>query len=123
MRKIFIGVMLLISMTGSSFATWSSKYSMLTEYATRIADAIKVDIDEHTLTDGQIYTYLSSLVSYDNRIWSATIGFSPEFFKNRENRQWWISKQWQNNYKQSRKELYAPYVWRNMDNLLTAASP
>ena len=75
-----------IALAGQS---WSMKYSMLISYSKKIATAIKQDIDEKKLTDAQVYTYLTSLVSYDNRIWSATLGFHPLFEKG-DTVNWWF---------------------------------
>ena len=121
MRSLLILWFIVISPVSMAGQSWSMKYSMLISYSKKIASAIKQDIDEKKLTDAQVYTYLTSLVSYDNRIWSATLGFSPSFFEKGDARNWWLSDTWQSNKSRSNKALYAPYVWRSMDNLLAAS--
>lgn len=113
---------LVLIFTLAAFAQgFSSRYEMLTVYADNIAQHIIEKIHEKDLSEAQIYTYLSSIVAYDNRIWSATLSFSPSFFKQDGLEDWWSADGWKSNQSKSKKALYAPYVWRSMDNILAAS--
>ena len=123
-NMLFVLMSLSIMLTSAVAADadkFDEKYGMVTDYAALVAKEIKSKMSKHQLSEPEIYTLLSSLVSYDTRIWSASVAFTPSLLQDYVNSDWeGFDSPWHYYLVDDDKRLYAPYVWRANGNLLHA---
>ena len=121
MKKILICCCLLFQAFADDISEKEAQYGMIVDQTQVIAEEIKLKLDKDALNENEIYTLLSSLVSFDTRIWSAALAFTPSLIDDLEKAKWsGFEKPWHYYNLSDGKKVYAPYVWRSNNNLLHA---
>lgn len=122
MKKIVMVLCLIWSqISADELSDREEKYGMVVDYSQIIANEIEDKLDKNTLNENEIYTLLSGLVSFDTRIWSAALAFTPSLIDDFEKVSWTgFERPWHFFEMSDGKKIYAPYVWRANGNVLHA---
>lgn len=119
MYKLIKILILMLSMAQADASQdYDSEYGAITDYMQQIAKTMSDQMVQNQLTENEMYVMLASLVSYDARIWSAAIAFNPIYLN--ESQQAAEKNSWHIYSTKHNQKRYAPYVWREENNLLHA---
>ena len=121
MRYFLLILWLFSQVSASDLNSKEAQYGMVVDYAELVAEEIELKLKKDKLSANEIYTLLSSLVSFDTRIWSAALAFTPSLIDDLEEEDWAnFEEPWHYYQLSDGKKLYAPYVWRSNNNILHA---
>lgn len=83
------------------------------KHAHEVAKRIESALNKNQLSEAQIYTYLTEMVTFDEKVYGSALAFNPSFLKGHA---FFL----QHNVTKDGRLLYSPYVYRNKELALKA---
>ncbi|MEO0793551.1 MAG: cache domain-containing protein [Verrucomicrobiota bacterium] len=91
----------------------SANKNAIVQHAHELAKRIERALHKNELTQPQIYTYLTEMVTFDDRIYGSALAFNPSFLHGHA---FFL----EHNVTEDGRLLYSPYIFRNKERLLKA---